>query len=176
MAKSFNQVIIMGNLTRDPELRTIPSGQSVCSFSIAANRSWTGSDGSAQEAVDFFDVVAWGKLGELVSQYMRKGRKCLVVGRLQTRSWEAQDGSKRKNTEIVANDVTFLDGGAAASAATGGDYSPQQNQTSATEAPASEPKTDSPAQTSNTEVSAGKDDVVVEDIDDKPIDLSEIPF
>src|SRR5688572_5923843 len=98
MAKSFNQVIIMGNLTRDPELRTIPSGQSVCSFSIAVNRSWTGSDGQTQEAVDYFDIVAWGKLGELVSQYMRKGRKCLVVGRLQTRSWDAQDGTKRKAT------------------------------------------------------------------------------
>lgn len=154
MAKSFNQVIIMGNLTRDPELRTIPSGQSVCSFSIAVNRSWTGADGQSQEAVDFFDIVAWGKLGELVSQYMRKGRKCLVVGRLQTRSWDAQDGTKRKATEIVANDVTFLDGGGATtdSGSFGSDNGGQ------------------PA-TKKTE------DVAVEDIDDdKPIDLSEIPF
>ena len=161
MAKSFNQVIIMGNLTRDPELRTIPSGQSVCSFSIAVNRSWTGSDGQAQEATDFFDIVAWGKLGELVNQYMRKGRKCLVVGRLQTRSWEAQDGSKRKATEIIANDVTFLDGGGGPAA----DSS----------APAAISKT-SPTQTSSAEASA-EADVVPDDIDDdKPIDLSEIPF
>lgn len=155
MAKSFNQVIIMGNLTRDPELRTIPSGQSVCSFSIAVNRSWTGADGNQQESTDFFDIVAWAKLGELVNQYLRKGRKALVVGRLQTRSWEAQDGSKRKATEIVANDVTFLDGGGAP-AASGADEP---------EAPPAPAK-------------AGKDkDVVVEDIDDdKPIDLSDIPF
>lgn len=153
MAKSFNQVIIMGNLTRDPELRTIPSGQSVCSFSIAVNRAWTGSDGQTQEAVDYFDIVAWGKLGELVNQYLRKGRKALIVGRLQTRSWEAQDGSKRKATDIVANDVTFLDGGGAPS-----DFGPASNQTS-------------------TASGTKNEDVVVEDIDDdKPIDLSEIPF
>lgn len=157
MAKSFNQVIIMGNLTRDPELRTIPSGQSVCSFSIAVNRSWTGADGNQQESTDFFDIVAWGKLGELVNQYLRKGRKALVVGRLQTRSWEAQDGSKRKNTEIVANDVTFLDGGGDRGESVAADSSP----------PASGKK-----------VSKSKnEEVVVEDIDDdKPIDLSDIPF
>lgn len=156
MAKSFNQVIVMGNLTRDPELRTIPSGQNVCSFSIAVNRSWTSQDGSTQEAVDFFDIVAWGKLGELVSQYLAKGRKCLVVGRLQTRTWDAQDGSKRKATEIVANDVTFLDGGGS-----GGerDYSNSSD------------NNDSSASTTKNK------DVVIEDIDDdKPIDLSEIPF
>lgn len=155
MAKSFNQVIIMGNLTRDPEVRTIPSGQSVCSFSLAVNRSWTGSDGQTQESVDFFDIVAWGKLGELVGQYLRKGRKALVVGRLQTRTWDAQDGSKRKATEIVASDVTFLDGGGAAG--TG------MSDTTATAQPAA---------------ALGKqEDVVVDDIDDdKPIDLSEIPF
>lgn len=155
MAKSFNQVIIMGNLTRDPELRTIPSGQSVCSFSIAVNRSWTGSDGQTQESTDFFDVVAWAKLGELVSQYLRKGRKALVVGRLQTRSWEAQDGSKRKSTEIVASDVTFLDGGGQS-----GESGSQESGTPAAKKPA-----------------AKDEEVVVEDIDDdKPIDLSEIPF
>jgi single-strand DNA-binding protein len=155
MAKSFNQVIIMGNLTRDPELRTIPSGQSVCSFSIAVNRSWTGADGQTQESTDYFDIVAWAKLGELVSQYMRKGRKCLVVGRLQTRSWEAQDGSKRKATEIVANDVTFLDGG---------------GQAGSNEPPA-------PAADSAPAPAGKQPDVVVDDIDDdKPIDLSEIPF
>jgi single-strand DNA-binding protein len=162
MAKSFNQVIIMGNLTRDPELRTIPSGQSVCSFSIAVNRSWTGQDGQTQESTDFFDVVAWAKLGELVNQYLKKGRKCLVVGRLQTRSWEAQDGSKRKSTEIVATDVTFLDGGS------GAGFSDNHS---------SDDTSDAPSDDVSTNKSKKQEDVVIEDIDeDKPIDLSTIPF
>jgi single-strand DNA-binding protein len=151
MSKSINQVILMGNLTRDPELRTTPTGQSVCSFSLAVNRSWQGQDGQAQEAVDYFDVTAWGKLGELVNQYMAKGRKCLVQGRLSQRSWE-QEGQKRSKVEVVANDVTFLDGGGQ-----GGDGG-------------SAPRSSAPR-------SAGaKKDQAVEEIDDKPIDLSEIPF
>lgn len=149
MSKSINQVILMGNLTRDPELRTTTTGQNVCSFSLAVNRSWQGSDGQTQDAVDYFDVTAWGKLGELVNQYMRKGRKCLVMGRLSQRSWE-QEGQKRSKVEVVANDVTFLDGG------NGGEGAPS--------APAS------------SRPSSKSDDVVIEDVDDKPIDLSEIPF
>lgn len=172
MAKSFNQVIIMGNLTRDPELRTIPSGQSVCSFSIAVNRSWTAQDGQQQEQTDFFDIVAWGKLGELVSQYLAKGRKCLVVGRLQTRSWEAQDGSKRKSTEIVANDVTFLDGG-------GGQYNSGDSDYNSSDAESSQNDQKDKPTTSKPETPKSKkeEDVVIEDIDEeKPIDLSSIPF
>ena len=152
MSKSINQVILMGNLTRDPELRTTPSGQSVCSFSLAVNRSWQGQDGSQQDAVDYFDVTAWGKLGELVNQYLSKGRKCLVQGRLSQRSWE-QDGQKRSKVEVVANDVTFLDGGGNA----GGDGG-------------SAPHSSTPRKSSRS------DEPAVEDIDDKPIDLSEIPF
>jgi single-strand DNA-binding protein len=89
MARSFNQVILMGNLTRDPELRTTPNGTS--------------------EATDYIDIVAWGPLGERVAQYLSKGRPCLVNGRLQSRSWE-QDGQKRSKVEVVAQDVTFLGG------------------------------------------------------------------
>lgn len=154
MSKSINQVILMGNLTRDPELRTTPGGQNVCSFSLAVNRSWQAADGTQQDAVDYFDITAWGKLGELVNQYLKKGRKCLVMGRLSQRSWE-QDGQKRSKVEVVANDVTFLDGGSGA----GGDGG-------------------APAQSSapRKSTSSKSDDVVVEDIDDKPIDLSEIPF
>jgi single-strand DNA-binding protein len=153
MSKSINQVILMGNLTRDPELRTTPSGQSVCSFSLAVNRSWQGQDGSQQDAVDYFDVTAWGKLGELVNQYLSKGRKCLVQGRLSQRSWE-QDGQKRSKVEVVANDVTFLDGGGQ-----GGDGG------------------SAPRSSGGSSRSAKKsDEPAVEDIDDKPIDLSEIPF
>jgi single-strand DNA-binding protein len=155
MSKSVNQVILMGNLTRDPELKTTPSGQSVCSFSLAINRSWQDQSGQQQEAVEFFDITAWGKLGELVSQYLSKGRKCLVMGRLSQRSWE-QEGQKRNKVEVVANDVTFLDGGGGSgNANNGGGYSA---------APSLAKKTDK------------KDDSVIEDIDDKPIDLSEIPF
>lgn len=108
MAKSFNQAIVMGNLTRDPELRTTPSGQQVASFAVATNRSWQDSNGERKEAVEYHEIVAWGKLGELVAQYLAKGRKVMVVGRLQTQSWE-KDGVKRQRTEIVANDVNFLD-------------------------------------------------------------------
>ena len=166
MAKGFNQVIIMGNLTRDPEMRSLPSGQTVCSFSIAVNRTWTNRDGEQQDSVDFFDVSAWGKLGELVSQYLQKGRKCMVVGRLQSRSWE-QDGQKRSKVEIVANDVTFLDGRGDGDG--GGGYRPAANNASTSPAPAASPAPKS-------DDSAKKDDVVIEDIDDEPVDLSDIPF
>src|SRR5579885_3466883 len=107
MARSFNQVILMGNLTRDPELRQTPNGQSVCGFSLALNRSYKGSNGEWQEATDYIDIVAWGPLGERVAQYVTKGRPVLVNGRLQSRSWE-QDGQKRSKVEVVAQDVTFL--------------------------------------------------------------------
>jgi single-strand DNA-binding protein len=108
MAKSFNQAIIMGNLTRDPELRSTPSGQQVASFAVATNRSWMDGSGERKEAVEYHEIVAWGKLGELAATYLAKGRKVMVVGRLQTQSWE-KDGVKRSRTEIVASDVNFLD-------------------------------------------------------------------
>src|ERR1043166_6717989 len=109
MARSFNQVVLMGNLTRDPELRTTPNGQSVCSFSLALNRSYKNASGDWQEVTDFIDIVAWAALGERVAQYLTKGRAALVSGRLQSRSWE-QDGQKRSKVEVVAQDVTFLGG------------------------------------------------------------------
>src|ERR1035438_2860198 len=108
MARSLNQVTLMGNLTRDPELRQTPNGQNVCSFSLALNRSYKDQSGEWQEATDYVDIVAWGPLAERVSQYLTKGRRCLVQGRLQSRSWE-QDGQKRNKVEGVASDVTFLD-------------------------------------------------------------------
>ena len=108
MARSLNQVTLMGNLTRDPELRQTPTGQSVCSFSLALNRSYKDASGEWKEATDYVDVVAWANLGERVAQYVTKGRRVLIQGRLQSRSWE-QDGAKRSKVEILANDVTFLD-------------------------------------------------------------------
>lgn len=103
----FNQAIVLGNLTKDPELRYTPKGQAVTSFSVATNRRWTNKDdGQQQEATEFHNVVAWGKLAEICSQILYKGRKALIVGRLQTRSWEGQDGNKRYTTEIVADHIS----------------------------------------------------------------------
>jgi single-strand DNA-binding protein len=155
MARSFNQVTLMGNLTRDPDLRQIPSGQSVTSFSLALNRSYKDKDGNWQEATDFVDVVAWGPLGERVAQYVTKGRPVLVSGRLQSRQWE-QDGQKRNKLEVVANDVTFLGGrgeGGDSGSSNGSDQSAQ---------PSSKPKKDK--------------EVAIEDIGDEPINLDDIPF
>lgn len=109
MAKDFNQAIILGNLTRDPELRYTPNGQAVTSFAVATNRVWSDTEGERKESVEYHDVVAWGKIAEIINQYLKKGSRVMVVGRLQTRSWEAQDGSKRYKTEIVATDVNFID-------------------------------------------------------------------
>ncbi len=162
MARSFNQVILMGNLTRDPELRTTPNGQSVCNFGLALNRSYKGGDGEWVEVTDFIDIVAWGPLGERVAQYLSKGRPALVNGRLQSRSWE-QDGQKRNKVEVVAQDVTFLGGpGGASGGAPATDDSPAADQS---EKPAKK--------------TAGKkkeEDVVIEDIGDEPINLDDIPF
>lgn len=108
MSKSINQVMLMGNLTRDPELRNTPTGQSVTNFSLALNRSYKDAEGNWQEAADFIDCVAWGQLGERLSTYLGKGSRCLVQGRLQSRSWE-QDGQKRNKVEVLASDITFLD-------------------------------------------------------------------
>lgn len=145
MAKSINQVILMGRLTRDPEMRTTSTGKAIASFSIAVDR------GGQEDAADFFDVTAWEKLGELVNQYLSKGRRCLVQGRLRQDSWDDKEtGKKRTRIEVVATDVTFLD-------SAGGEGGSSNYQ-------------------SNAGSSKKSDDVVIEDIDDKPIDLSEIPF
>jgi single-strand DNA-binding protein len=157
MARSFNQVILMGNLTRDPELRQTPNGQSVCAFSLALNRSYKGGDGEWQEVTDYVDVVAWGPLGERVAQYVTKGRPVLDNGRLQSRSWE-QDGQKRNKVEVNAQDVTFLGSRGEAAGQTG---SPSQA---------------APSSSSSKPTPKKKDDVVVEDIGDEPINLDDIPF
>ena len=159
MARSFNQVVLMGNLTRDPELRQTPNGQNVCSFSLALNRSYKGADGNWQEATDYIDVVAWGPLGERVAQYLSKGRPCLVNGRLQSRSWET-DGQKRSKVEVVAQDVTFLGGAGGESGTSGGSGGGYQASSGGSK-PAPSKK---------------QDDVVIEDIGDEPINLDDIPF
>lgn len=140
MARSINQVILLGRLTRDPEQRTTASGKNVVSFSIAVDRQ------SQDDQADFFNITAWDKLGDLVMQYLSKGRRVLIQGRLRQDSWEDKDTGKRQSRiEVTASDVTFLDGPS-------GDNSGS-----------AAPKTT-------------KKEEIVTEIDDKPIDLSEIPF
>lgn len=107
--RSLNKVMLIGNLTRDPELKYTPSGTAVCTFGLATNREWTDSAGQKQEGAEFHRVVAWGKLGEICSQLMTKGRKVYVEGRLQTRAWKSQDGADRQVTEIVIEEMILLD-------------------------------------------------------------------
>ncbi len=108
MSRSVNIAIIVGNLARDPEMRYTPGGHAVTSFSVATNRSWV-SDGQEREEADFHNVVAWNKLAELCSQLLTKGRKVYIQGRIQTRSWEDQNGVKKYRTEIVAENMIVLD-------------------------------------------------------------------
>lgn len=149
--RGFSKAIITGNLTRDPELRTTPNGATVCSFSVAVNRVYRDASGEQKEDVSFIDCSAWGKLGEMINQYAKKGSGVLVSGRLDQRSWEDKTtGQKRSRVEIVVEDFNFTgnanrDGGSAYSAS---------------DASSSE------ASTSN----------IPEDIPDEEIDLSDVPF
>jgi single-strand DNA-binding protein len=106
---SLNRAQIIGNVTRDPEMRTTTAGQSVANFGVATNTVWTDAQGQRQERTEFHNVVAWAKLAEICGQYLSKGRRVYVEGRLQTRDWETQDGQKRRTTEIIADNVIMLD-------------------------------------------------------------------
>ena len=122
MAKDLNRAQLIGRLTRDPELRYTPNGSGVCSFGIATNRTWTTDTGEKREEVDFHNIVAWNKLAEICSQYLAKGRRVYVEGRLTTRSWTGQDGAQKTRTEIVLNDMIMLDAkGTGVSPASAGD-------------------------------------------------------
>lgn len=137
----------MGRLTRDPEQRTTTTGKTIVSFSIAVDRN------TQDDQADFFNITAWEKLGDLVMQYLSKGRRVLVQGRLRQDSWDDKEsGQKRSRVEVTATDVTFLDGPSGGDSAGGGSSRPASSG------------------------SKKADDVTIEDIDDKPIDLSEIPF
>ena len=109
MARSLNKVTIIGNLTRDPELRFTPGGVAVCTFGIATNRQWNTDQGEKKEDVEYHRVVAWSKLAEICGQLLKKGRKVFVEGRLQTRKWEGKDGVERQTTEIVISEMILLD-------------------------------------------------------------------
>lgn len=116
MAKSLNRVQLIGNLTRDPELRYTPNGTAVCSFGVATNRNWTTDAGEKKDEAEFHNIVAWNKLAELCSQFLVKGSKVYLEGRLATRTWQGQDGAQRNKTEIVISDMILLDGKKPASA------------------------------------------------------------
>lgn len=104
-----NKVILIGNVGADPELRYTPSGTAVSNFNIATNENWTDNSGERQERTEWHRIVVWGRLAEICNQYLRKGSKVFIEGRLQTKSWETQDGQKRYTTEVVARDMQMLD-------------------------------------------------------------------
>ena len=153
--RGFSKAIITGNLTRDPELRSTGSGTSVCSFSVAVNRTYRGADGENKEDVSYIDCSAWGKLGEMIANYAKKGSGVLVSGRLNQRSWEDKNGSKRSSVEIVVEDFNFV-GGNNGSRDGGSSYSKDAG--SSDSAPVDAPE-DMPT-----------------DIPEGEVDLSEIPF
>jgi single-strand DNA-binding protein len=157
MARGFNKVVLMGNLTRDPELRSIPSGQQVASFSLAVNRTWKNANGEQQEAVDYIDCNAWGKPAEIITQYMTKGSAILVSGRLQQRTWE-QEGQKRSKVEVVVEDFNFV-GGNGDGGQSGGSRSANTSTSSSSTAPAKKEEAPAP-----------------DDLGNEPINLDDIPF
>lgn len=113
---NLNRAMIIGNVTRDPEAKTTTTGKNVTNFGVATNHSWTDASGQKQDKAEFHNIVAWGKLGEICSQFLGKGRKVFIEGRIETREWDAQDGTKRNRTEIVAENMIMLDRSPAGSA------------------------------------------------------------
>jgi len=109
----LNKVMIIGNLGKDPEMRFTANGSAVTNFNVAVSRQFSGNDGERREETEWFTVVAWNKLAEISNQYLQKGKKVYVEGRLQTRSWDGQDGQKRYRTEVIASEIQFLDRGPA---------------------------------------------------------------
>ncbi|MFA6428500.1 MAG: single-stranded DNA-binding protein [Candidatus Buchananbacteria bacterium] len=151
---NLNKTFILGNLTQNPEMRTTPSGQSVVSFSVATNRVWLDQNKQKKQQVEFHNIVAWGRLAEIINQYMTKGRLIMVEGRLQTRSWEGQDGIKRYRTEIIAENIQMgPQPGGAKTASSENSYTPTDNQANNVE------NFESPTPNTNTEA-----EIKVEDI------------
>ncbi|MFH1175513.1 MAG: single-stranded DNA-binding protein [bacterium] len=159
---NLNKAMLIGRLTRDPEARTTPSGKAVTSFSIATNRVWSDATGNKQEATEYHNIVIWGRLAEISAQYLQKGQEVYIEGRLQTRSWDGQDGVKRYTTEIVADNMQM--GSKAA-------FKPQQDQQQApAAAPASanfnaEPFSSSaPTQEPNQQGASDSGEITIENI------------
>ncbi len=149
---AFNKVILLGNLTADPETRSTPSGQSVTSFSLAVNRTWNDANGQRQEETSFINCTAWGQRGETIAKYVGKGRQLLVSGRLQQRSWDDKEtGKKRSSIDVVVEEFSFVSDGRGGQGGSGSTSSNSQSSSSNNSAP-------------------------TDDIDSSPIDLSDIPF
>ena len=147
---NLNKVMLIGNLTRDPEIKNTPSGQTVATFSIATNLVWTDSSGQKQERAEFHNIVVWRKLAEICGQYLHKGSKVYIEGRLQTRDWTGNDGVKRYRTEIIAENMIMLD-------SKGGGFNAP--------APSSQPSQDNePVIDYEEPTSNGNDEIKVEDI------------
>lgn len=165
---NLNKVMIIGNLTKDPEMRYTPNGAAVTSFAVATNRRWTGQDGNATEEVEYHDVTAWGKLAEIATQVLRKGAPAYVEGRLRTRSWEGQDGVKRYKTEVVADNLIAL-----SSKGSSSDYTPptQDNPVEEISKPAKKA-----GKEDLSSVASAKDDKAEAPADSEEIDIEDIPF
>lgn len=157
--RGFSKAIVAGNVTRDPEMRATPSGAQACNFTIAVNRVFRGNDGNQQEQTSFIDCVAWGRSGETIAQYVKKGSALIVSGRIEQRSWEDKtSGQRRSRTEIIVDDFSFVGGGDGGGRSGGG-----------ASAPRAAAKSSAPAETS--------DEVVPDDMpDDDAINLDDIPF
>ena len=155
----LNKVILIGNLTQDPELKSLPSGSSVTSFGLATNRTWTDQNGQKQESVEYHNVVAYGKPADIISQYLQKGSLMSVEGRLQTRSWEGQDGQKRYKTEIVIENFQMGPRGAGSS---GGSSRPAPQRSGQAPQQKSAPKQ--------------LEEIPTVSLDEEEINLEEIPF
>jgi single-strand DNA-binding protein len=168
MARSLNKVELIGNLTRDPELRYTPAGAAVCTFGLATNRQWTTDSGEKKEEAEFHRIVAWNKLAELCAQLLTKGRKTYVEGRLQTRRWTGQDGLEHTTTEIVISDMIILDSRGATEARgmeeveipedLGEEIPTPQDNVARTPAPKQKSTTSKPVKTDATKKSAEKKD------------------
>ncbi|MBI4078792.1 MAG: single-stranded DNA-binding protein [Candidatus Levybacteria bacterium] len=174
MARSLNRVQLIGNLTRDPELRYTPSGTAVCSFGLATNRSWTTDTGEKHEETEFHRIVAWSKLAELCSQFLVKGRKVYVEGRLSTRSWTAQDGQQRSATEVVIDDMILLDSKRTTEGVSAQPKADQaESATQVSSAKPSLPKQEKPVETKKEKEEPKKEE---KDDDEEVIAPDDIPF
>lgn len=157
-SRSLNKVQLIGNLTRDPELRYTPTGSAVCSIGLATNRYWTTESGEKKEDTEFHRVVAWNKLAELCSQLLSKGRKIYVEGRLKTNTWQGQDGNQRSTTEVIIEDMILLDSKIPTTSQT------TSAQPAPTSAPTASPGDDHQTPQATTNTPTGSEDVNPDDI------------
>lgn len=164
MAKSLNKVQLIGNVTRDPELKYTPSGAAVCTIGLATNRQWTTESGEKKDEADFHRLVAWNKLAEICANLIKKGRKIYVEGRLSTRSWQDQNGQTRSITEVVLTDMILLDSKQAGSESGVDDFNVPDNFEVESQEPASEPKKQEKKVSKKGEVEEKSDSGVSDDI------------